>query len=212
MAKKLESTLKNMILSLFLISMVMSAALGYIYLITKGPIEMSAAKAENDAIKKVAPEFDKIDTTYKVLSPDFDLSKGKPKEIDTLVYYVLSKGGQLAGYAVKTYTKKAFSGEFKLMVGLKPDGTINQIEVLEQKETPGLGTNMKGDKFKNQFIGKDPSVWKMTVKKDGGEVDAISASTITSRAYCDAVQRGHDGYKKNFSLKPVDSDSTTKGE
>lgn len=212
MSKKLESNLKNMILSLFFISSVMAASLGYVYTLTKEPIDMSIINAENDAIKKVAPEFDKIDTTIKVLSPDFEIGKAVPKAIDTLVYYVLSKNNQPAGYAIKTFTKKAFSGEFTLMVGLKPDGSINQIEVLSQKETPGLGSNMKGDKFKNQFIGKNPSIWKMIVEKDGGEVDAISASTITSRAYCDAVQRGHNGYMKNFSTKPVVADTTKKGE
>jgi electron transport complex protein RnfG len=82
------------------------------------------------------------------------------------------------------------------MAGFKVDGSINNISVLEQKETPGLGTKMKEDKFKNQFLGKNPNSYKMIVKKDGGEVDAITAATISSRAYCDAMQKAYDLVKK----------------
>jgi len=200
MAKKLESTLKNMILSLFFISSVMAAALGYIYSITKEPIALSTSKAENDAIKKVGPDYDNTPVA---------------KEIEGVTYYELTKGGQPAGCAVKTYTEIAFSGRFDLMVGFKTDGTINKIEVLNQKETPGLGTKMKEPKFKDQFLNKNPGTWALKVKKDGGPVDAISAATISSRAFCDAVKRGYDGYMKNFGSKNQNigsSDSTKKGE
>jgi len=182
---KLESSLKNMILCLFLISMVMSAALGLVYSVTKGPIEVSSKKAEIEALKLVLPEFDNDPTK-------------EAKEIDGLTYYIGTKSDQIVGYAVKTFTDKGFSGRFNLMVGLLPDGTINNIAVLNQKETPGLGDKMK-TKWKDQFNGKNPKDFKMTVKKDGGEVDAISASTITSRAFCDATQKAYDGYMKNYA-------------
>ncbi len=200
MAKKLESNLINMILSLVLISAVMSAALGYVYSLTKGPIENSKKAAETNAIKDVAPAFDNSPVA---------------KEIDGLTYYEVTKGGQPVGCAVKTFTEKAFSGRFDLMVGFLNDGTINKIAILDQKETPGLGTKMMEPKFKDQFLNKNPATWKMAVKKDGGEVDAISAATISSRAFCDAVQKGYDGFMKNFS-KPSSpalvADSITKGE
>lgn len=200
MGKKLESNLINMILSLFFISAVMAAALGFVYSITKEPIEKAKKDAETNAIKEVAPTFDNVPVA---------------KVIDGLTYYELTNGGQAVGCAVKTFTDKAFSGRFDLMVGFNVDGSINQIAVLDQKETPGLGTKMKEPKFKDQFLKKNPASWKMTVKKDGGEVDAISAATITSRAFCDAVQRGYDGFMKNFS-KPsspaVSADTTKKGE
>ena len=182
---KLESSLKNMILCLFLISMVMSAALGLVYNVTKGPIELSSKKAQIDALKVVLPEFDNDPTK-------------DTREIDGLTYYTGTKSGQVVGYAVKTFTDKGFSGRFDLMVGLLPDGTINNIAVLSQKETPGLGDKMKTN-WKDQFKGKNPESFKLSVKKDGGDVDAITASTITSRAFCDATQKACDGYNKNFS-------------
>ncbi len=198
MAKKLDSTLKNMILSLFFISMGMAAALGYVYKLTKEPIDKAKQQAETSAIKEVVPEFDNTPTA---------------KVIDGISYYEVTKGGKPVGCAVKTFTEKAFSGRFDLMVGFLPDGTINQIVVLDQKETPGLGSKMKEPKFKDQFIKKNPGAWKLAVKKDGGDVDAISAATISSRAFCDAIQRGYDGFIKNFgNATATSADSTKKGE
>ena len=85
------------------------------------------------------------------------------------------------------------------MVGFKPDGSINNISVLDQKETPGLGTKMKEPKFKNQFLDKNPAIFTLKVKKDGGQVDAITAATISSRAYCDAVQKAYHGFLQNLA-------------
>ena len=82
------------------------------------------------------------------------------------------------------------------MVGFDNDGKIIDIVVLKHSETPGLGDKMKKDKsdFSLQFMGKDPATFKLAVKKDMGDVDAITASTISSRAYCDAVQRAYDKF------------------
>ncbi len=81
------------------------------------------------------------------------------------------------------------------MAGFKPDGTIINITVLEHKETPGLGTKMTEPSFKDQFMDKNPVEYELKVKKDGGPVDAITAATISSRAYCDAVQRAYNTLK-----------------
>jgi electron transport complex protein RnfG len=68
--------------------------------------------------------------------------------------------------------------------------------VLQQKETPGLGTKIETPEFREQFYGKNLSEFQLNVKKDGGDVDAITAATISSRAFCDAVQRAYDTYQK----------------
>ena len=85
------------------------------------------------------------------------------------------------------------------MVGFSPEGEIINISVLDHKETPGLGDKMQKDKseWSNQFNGKNPANDNLVVTKDGGLIDAITASTISSRAYCDAVQRAYDIYMKN---------------
>lgn len=182
MAKKLESTLGNMFLSLVLISMIMSAALSYVYLKTKGPIEVAQQQKEINAIKQVLPEFDNDPNTSKT-------------EQDGVIVYQLTRQNLPVGYAIKTFTEKGFGGHVELMAGFLPDGSINSVTVLTHKETPGLGTKMTDPKFSDQFLGKNPAEFILKVKKDGGQVDAITAATVSSRAYCDALQRAYTALK-----------------
>lgn len=185
---KTESTFKNMILSLTLISLGASACLGYVYQMTKAPIELSVLKKKLTAIKLVVPEFNN--------NPNDEMYKLPTGEGDSLDVYPAKKDNVVVGYAINTNTKKGFSGNISLMAGFKPDGTIISITVLEQKETPGLGTKMAEPLFKNQFNDKNPSQFNLKVKKDGGSVDAITAATISSRAFCDAVQRSYNTLQK----------------
>jgi len=190
MAKKLESTLINMILSLVLISMTMSAALSFVYLKTKGPIEATARQKEIDAIKQVVPPFDSDPASAKT-------------EDNGVIIYKLSNQNKPVGFAVKTFTDKGFGGHIEIMAGFLPDGSIYNVSVLQHKETPGLGTKMNDERFSKQFLGKSPTEFKLRVKKDGGQVDAITAATVSSRAYCDALQRA-------FDLLPLSADTTNK--
>jgi Na+-translocating ferredoxin:NAD+ oxidoreductase subunit G len=183
MAKKLESTLLNMILSLSIISMVMSGALGFVYLKTKGPIEKATKDKEMNAIRQVLPDFDS--------DPLKEMS-----EKDGLIFYPVYNKGQLAGCAIKTFSNKGFSGHFEIMAGFLPDGTIYNTQVIQHKETPGLGNKMVQPKFKDQFNNKNPGNISLKVKKDGGDIDAITAATISSRAYCDAIQIAYNQLKQ----------------
>jgi Na+-translocating ferredoxin:NAD+ oxidoreductase subunit G len=185
---KAQSTFKNMVMSLTLISLAASACLGFVYEFTKKPIELSNLNKKLDAIKQVVPEFDN--------NPNNEMFKLPTGDGDSLEIYPAKKDNVVVGYAVNTYTRKGFSGTVTLMAGYKPDGTIINISVLEQKETPGLGTKMTESKFKDQFNDKNPSQFKIKVKKDGGQVDAITAATISSRAFCDAVQRAYNTLQK----------------
>ena len=187
MAKKIKSTLWTMSITLLVISGVMAAALGYVYTMTKDPIEKAKMKKVNDAIAQVVPAFTNDPGAEKII-----IEEGR------LEMYPAKNGDSLVGVAVKTYTDKAFSGEFSIMVGFLPDGTIYNTAVLEQKETPGLGAKMTDASFKDQFKNMNPEKNKISVKKDGGEVDAITASTISSRAYCDAIARAYNEFKKQF--------------
>lgn len=188
MAKK-ESTFLSMTLTLFLVTFLASLALGVVYGLTQGPKAEAENAKKNFAIKKVVPPFDNEPTAEAYRIPTADGA-------DSLLCYPAKKDGKLIGTAVESFTMKGFSGLIRVMVGLTPDGTVYNTSVLEQKETPGLGTKMTEPFFKDQFNGKNPGSFKLAVKKDGGEVDAITASTITSRAYCDAMQRAFDAYMK----------------
>lgn len=192
MAKK-ESTFLNMTLTLFIVTAVAALALGAVYNVTKEPIAEAKKKKKELAMKKVLPGFDKVET--KEVTP--------PNGKDPLTFNIAYKNDTKVGTAIETYTDKGFSGRFKIMVGFLPDGTINNTAVLEHKETPGLGDKMDAAKsnFPNQFQKKHPSEFQLQVKKDGGEVDAITAATITSRAFCDAVQRAYDALKNEGGNK-----------
>lgn len=182
---KLESTLRNMVLSLTLISVGMSAALAMVYLKTKDPIlRAEKAKSEN-AVKQVIPSFDSL----RVARVGLDHG-------DTLTLLYGYKNDSLVGIAVETFTTKGFSGLVKFVAGFSPDGKILNVSGFEMKETPGLGTKMKEPAFLKQFLGKDPSLFQLKVNKDGGQVDAITAATISSRAFCDATQKAYDAVKK----------------
>jgi electron transport complex protein RnfG len=185
---KTESTFRNMVLSLTFISLAASACLGFVYEFTKKPIELSNLNKKLNAIRQVVPDFDN--------NPDQERYKLPTGEGDSLDIYPAKKNNQIVGYAVNTYTRNGFSGNINLMAGFKPDGTIFKITVLEHKETPGLGSKMSDPSFSDQFNDKNPSDFELKVRKDGGPVDAITAATISSRAFCDAVNRAFTTIQK----------------
>lgn len=188
MAKK-ESTFTNMVMTLLVVTLVASTALAYVYELTKEPIAMAALAKKLAAIDAVVPEYDNqpVDDMYKV-----PVGEGE----DSLEFYPAKKGEELMGTAVRTFTNTGYNGLVVLMVGILPDGTIKEIEVVDHKETPGLGTKMTDPKFKDQFRDMDPSLVDIRVKKDGGDIDAITAATISSRAFSAATQLAVDTYKK----------------
>ena len=186
MAKK-ESSFINMVLTLFVVTAVAALALGGVYNITKEPIAIAKRLKIERAIGEVLPEFDSVVET-KILPEG-----GK----DSLTFYEASKQGEVVGTAIRTYTDIGFSGRFWIMVGFVNGDVISGTSVLEHKETPGLGDKMDKSKaeWSGQFDGKNMNEFKLLVTKDGGDVDAITAATISSRAFCDAAQRAYDELK-----------------
>ncbi|SHF31711.1 electron transport complex protein RnfG [Mariniphaga anaerophila] len=189
MAKR-ESTFINMVLTLFVVTFIAAAALGFVYDFTKDAIEVAKMKAQSEAIKKVLPEFDELGDVCKVAVASAS---------DSVEVFPAYKGDKLVGVAVKTYTNKGFSGFISIMAGIDTSGKLFGYEVLEHSETPGLGSKM-ADWFRNSekpgqnVIGKSPESSKFEVSKDGGDIDAITASTITSRAFLDAMVRAFEAY------------------
>lgn len=186
-----------MFLALTLIAMLMSGALSFVYLKTKDPIARTDQVKREKAIREAIPPFDSLVVLKEPIS-----------EGDTLTTSLGYVGDTLVGVAVETYTTKGFSGLIKFVVGFTPDGRINNLAGFAHKETPGLGTKMSEPKFRNQFLGKNPETFKLKVKKDGGDVDAISAATITSRAVCDGMSKAWVAFgntRKGLKSHDVDS-------
>lgn len=199
MASKMKSSFLNMVVVLGVVAALAGTSLGYVFELTKGPIAKAQAEKLKKAIAMVAPEFEDV-KAFSVATAD---NIG-----DSLIFYEVSKNGNVVGTAVKTWTDKGFSGRLWAIVAFLPDGTINNSNILEHKETPGLGdkTDIVKSTWNTQFMSKNPANYKLIVKKDGGDVDAITAATISSRAYCDAIQRAYDAFMKytqSTSLKNI---------
>ena len=169
-----KSSLLNMVACLTGVCLVCAALLGFVFVLTDGPIQAAAAAEAQASIAKVLPAGGEIS---EELSSEAEGVDG---------YYIQTDDeGAITAYAVKTVTG-GFGGPITLMVGVLPDGTVFNTSVLSHSETPGLGAKCAEEKsaFREQWKG---FAGVLSVKKDGGDVDAITASTITSRAYTKAV-------------------------
>jgi electron transport complex protein RnfG len=181
-----ESTFVNMVVTLAIITGIASLTLGGVYTLTKEPIALAKKAKMEAAIREVIPAFDTIES-FKMMP-----ASGK----DSLTFFKGISNGEVVGTAVATYSNIGYDPtQINMMVGILPDGTIQNTVVTSHKETPGLGTKMSAPFFKDQFIGKHPDQFKLQVKKDGGDVDAITAATISSRAFCDGIVRAYETYK-----------------
>ena len=191
------------------ISLFVAVILASMYSITQQPIEASKTAKQLNAMKEVLPSFARID------EPELITMKGTTLSI----YKAYDHDHNFVGAAVESSSKNGFNGEIKVMVGFDKEGNIVNYSILEQKETPGLGTKMvdwfkpavqteksliekifgfevKAVERKSSIIGKNPEQVQLTVSKDGGEIDAITAATITSRAFLEAIRYACEVYTK----------------
>ncbi len=196
--KKLESTITNMVVVLVGVALITGSILAYVNNVTEEPIRLQAKKTLADGIKAVMGGVEltvaKEDTVRQTISG---------KEATFVIHETVGADKQPIGAAVES-TTGGFGGDFKILVGFDNEGRILGYTILQHAETPGLGA--KADKWfqkdgKGSVIGKNPGTDNLTVKKDGGDIDAITASTITSRAFLLAVNQAYQAYK---SL-PVDA-------
>ncbi len=181
-----------MVLVLTLVAVIMGGILAFVNHLTEGPINLQKEKALADGIKTVM-----VSDNITVAQPvEVKQNDAKGKEMVFTIYQVKDAQGNDLGAAVES-TTGGFGGDLKVLVGFDPEGKILGYTLLEHAETPGLGA--KADKWfqkgeKGDIIGKDPKE-PLVVSKDGGQVDAITASTITSRAFLKAVNNAYNAYK-----------------
>jgi len=176
-----KSNLRNMALSLTLVCLVCSGLLGVVYAMTAEPIRKAEEAKVAASIARVLPESEAQPVQESINVDGVDYT-----------YYRLPG----AGYAIIS-TVGGFGGPLSVMVGISEDGIVVNSVVLSHSETPGLGAKCATDvDFKDQFKGWDPAEKRLVVRKDGGDVDAITASTITSRAYTKAIANAVVVYSK----------------
>ena len=158
----------SLVLSLTVISGVCAAVLAYVDSVTKDPIAKMKVRQEQSAVKAVLPP-------------------GATEVVEGTGFFVgMNEKNDIVGYAAKGKDGGGYGGDIELMVGFKPDKkTVVCYKTLAASETPGLGMKLKTPEFADQFKGKNGTSLK--VKKDGGEIEAITSATITSRAVCRAI-------------------------
>ena len=178
--KKKDSTFWNMLWSLTLITAVAGGLLGYTHRLTQEPIARAAKAGREKAIQQVIPKYDNspIDEqcSYTVRNEYGET---------TAIVYPAKKEGILVGAAVECSNSTGYGGEIRIIVGFEADGTIRDYRVLKHQETPGLGAKM-------------PVRNKLQVKQDSGDIDAITAATITSRAFLAAIQTAYTAYAESM--------------
>lgn len=202
--KKLESSITNMVLVLVGVALITGGILAYVNHITEEPIKLQASKTLADGIKSVMGGVQ-----LTVAEDDTIRQTIKGKEAIFVVHKTVDTNKQDLGAAVESITS-GFGGDLKVLVGFDTEGNILGYTILQHSETPGLGA--KADKWfqkdgKGNIIGMNPEKNNLTVKKDGGDVDAITASTITSRAFLLAVNQAYSAYKSGN----VDAHSSASG-
>lgn len=186
-----------LVLSTGLISCVATALMAWVFVITEAPIAAAQQQKNTAALSQVLPAFDNQPTKESVT-------------LNGVTFYAARKNGQITGFAGETISTKGYAGEISVLAGLKPDGTITTVLVTKQSETPGLGTvvaerirektisgliagkketGLPPNKILDQFNGMKAVAGQTpwAVKKDGGDLDAITGATITSRAVGGAV-------------------------
>lgn len=181
-----------MFLSLLIICLAVAVLLAQVNKMTAKPIAAARALKLENAIKEVVPEFDNnpVEEAYKMPTAGGD----------SLLVYPAKKGDEVVGFAVNTHSNNGFSGNIQIMVGFDMQDRVVNYAVLSHSETPGLGSKMSVwfrdmAKPNQRVIGRNLSEGNLRVSKDGGQVDAITASTITSRAFLEAINKAYAAYK-----------------
>lgn len=209
-----ESTFSNMLVTLVVVTGVAAVSLGFVYKLTKDPIATAKAEKQMRAIQAVVGEYDNdpLTDSYQVCKGQQHQHRFRKRaqckdheqaaEGETLTFYPASLQTTPTATAIQTHSDKGYGGRIELMVGIDSEGVIKNIQVVSHAETPGLGSKIRDDDFVKQFIGRKVTAAALQVKKDGGDVDAISGATISSRAFCEAVQKAINAWGETNESNP----------
>lgn len=181
----MKSTLFNMIAVLLTVAVCSAVSIGYVFERTKEPIAEAKKAKINDAIRAMVKSFDNNPLEEKTLIGE----KG-------VVLYPARENGNITSVAVETSSNQGFGGKIELIMGILMDGTVTGYKITQQNETPGLGSKVTEPNFSRQFVGLNTHSDDFSLTKDGGEIDAVTGATISSRAVVDAVKKAVEAYNK----------------
>lgn len=136
----------------------------------------------------IGTDFNNDPVQEKTIIPSAD---GKEK----MVLYPVRQDGLVTSVVIKVGNERGYGGYMELVVGFFLDGTIYDYRIISHNETLGLGSKITEPEFCEQFQWFNPERQTFKVTKDGGDIDAITSATISSRAVVDSIQKAHDAYK-----------------
>lgn len=183
----MKDTIK-MVAVLTIISGIAGGLLALTNAITRKPIELSLHAEQLEAMRKVLPDYDNDPSKCVCIIEE---------ENTVWKFYVARKAGVFVGAAFEAASDQGYSGLIRILAGVLADNTLKGIEIIQQTETPGLGAKITAASFKNQFAGKSIAGTSWAVKKDGGDIDAITGATISPRAVVSALQKGLNTFAKH---------------
>lgn len=188
------NSLARLILTLTLIAAIAGLVLSLVEQTTREPIAEQRRQEMLRALQSVLPPFDNApDTDRVVLAAGTDRHG---REVQQAVYRGRLQG-EISGLAFKVTAPDGYGGNIDIMVGIRPDGTVQGIEILTHSETPGLGDKIKTEAFRGQFAGHSLANSDWRVRKDGGDFDQLTGATISPRAVVGAVRTGLEFYRDN---------------
>lgn len=181
----MRSSLRNMMLSLGILSAMSAMLLAFFYNITAEPRQKAAVEAAEAAVRTVLPPFDNDPLSNPIVHGD-------------CIIYPAVMGDSLVGVAVKSVSHDGFSGDIVAVTGFNMRGEVINYVILSHAETPGLGAKAP-EWFTDPERGVIGSRSELRLRSDGGHVDAITAATITSRAFVDAVNNARSAFNEYTS-------------
>ncbi len=186
--KKLESSFMNMVIVLTVITIIAAACLGAMNNATAEPIAASKKTKQEAAIKAVLPEFASVE---------------EDNVNDQKIFRAYDANGAIVGIAIET-AELGFGGDVTTMVGFDANGVLVEYSLLQHAETPGLGSKLVDwFKVKSDIRGAGADKMPLRVSKDGGEFDAITAATISSRAFLNSINKAYETYQIALGETPT---------
>ena len=186
--KKLESSFMNMVIVLTVITVIAAACLGAMNNATAEPIAASKKAKQEAAIKAVLPEFASVE---------------EDNVNDQKIFRAYDANGEIVGIAIET-AELGFGGDITTMVGFDANGVLVEYSLLQHAETPGLGSKLVDwFKVKSDIRGAGADKMPLRVSKDGGNYDAITAATISSRAFLNSINKAYETYQIALGETPA---------
>lgn len=198
-------------------TLVGTAILAYIFMITRAPIEASEAEARLALFSQILPHDVYDNDLLKselLIAPNLLLGNRTPSKAN-----IAKLGNEPVGVILEAIAHDGYAGDIKLLIAIRTDGSISGVRVLAHKETPGLGDyiDIERDDWITQF--NDESLAKTAAKdwavvKDGGKFEYMAGATITPRAIVKAVAKALQFFNENKSrlLENKTADKTLQGK